>query len=173
MLPVAQPGQIIVNDDQRKKRIRGVVILIAGLFFAGLVVIIPRLSQSLARAQKQNCISGMVSVGLAGRMWSNDHDEHFPRTFTEMSNELSSPKVLICHAAPDAEKVREQMRSWVTFDERRSSYEIVNPGASEENTNTIFFRCKIHGHLGYVDDSIFDGSRRLSGSEAKGGVPAR
>ena len=162
-----------MNDDQRKKRIRGVVILIAGLFFVFLVVILPGLHRAMAQAQKQNCRSNMASIGLAGRMWSNDHDEHWPRTFTEMSNECSSPKVLICQAAPGAEKLRQQMGSWATFDERRSSYEILNPGASETNQDTVFFRCKIHGHLGYVDGSIFDGSRRLSGSEAKGGVPAR
>jgi hypothetical protein len=144
----------------------------ACLFFAFLVVIMPRLSQSLARAQKQNCLSGMVSIGLAGRMWSNDHDEHFPRTFAEMSNECSSPRVLICAAAPDAEKLRGQMGSWVTFDERRASYELVNPGVSETNRDNIFLRCKFHGHLGYVDGSVFDGKRRLSSSEAKGGSPA-
>lgn len=163
-------------DAPKKKSRRTLYIVLGGIIFIGLLavgLILPTLRRDLARAQKINCLSGMVSVGLAGRMWSNEHDEHFPRTFTEMSNELSSPVVLFCRADCDAEKVRESMRSWPTFDERRASYEILNPGASERNQDTIFFRCKIHGHLGYVDGSIFDGHRRLSGSEAKFGRPAR
>jgi hypothetical protein len=119
------------------------------------------------RAQKQNCLSKMVSINLAGRMWSGDHGDHMPRTFTEMSNECSSPKLLFCHADTNAQ--HKQMSSWATFDEKRSSYEIVNPGISETNPNSVFARCTVHGHLGYVDGSVFDGQRRLRPQEAKSG----
>jgi hypothetical protein len=64
------------------------------------------------------------------------------------------------------------MAFWSTFDERRCSYEIVNPGIPEGNLTNVFIRCKAHGHLGYVDGSVFDGKRRLSGHEAKFGTPA-
>jgi len=64
------------------------------------------------------------------------------------------------------------MSTWDKFDERRCSYEIVNPGISETNPDTVFIRCKAHGHLGYVDGSVFDGKRRLSSHEAKVGIPA-
>ena len=144
----------------------GVVLLavIAGLWIAR--------DRAFKRARKQNCLSNMVAINLCGRLWSNDHGERWPRTLTEMSNELCTPKLLFCLADTDAQKLREQMSTWDKFDERRCSYEIVNPGISETNPTNIFIRCKAHGHLGYVDGSVFDGKRRLSGYEAKFGTPA-
>lgn len=127
---------------------------------------------ALQRARKQNCLSNMVAIGLCGRLWSNDHGEQLPRTLTEMSNELCTPKVLFCLADPGASKLREQMSTWDRFDERQCSYEIVNPGISETNFNAVFIRCKAHGHVGYVDGSVFDGKRRLGSYEAKFGAPA-
>jgi len=128
--------------------------------------------RSLQIMHKRNCLAYMVAINSSGRMWANDNGDRMPRTLTEMSNELSSPKVLFCMADPSAQKLREQMSSWDKFDERRCSYEIVNPGISESNPTNVFIRCKAHGHLGYVDGSVFDGKRRLSGHEAKFGTPA-
>ena len=127
---------------------------------------------SLQSARKQNCFGNMVAISLCGRMWSKDNGEGMPHTFTVMSNLLVSPKVLFCLADPGAQKLQEQMSTWDRFDERRCSYEIVNPGIPESNPTNVFVRCKAHGHLGYVDGSVFDGRRRLSGYEAKGGTPA-
>jgi hypothetical protein len=124
------------------------------------------------RARKQNCLSNMAAIGLASRLWASDRDGQMPRTLTEMSNEVVTPKVLFCTADPDTENLREQMKTWDKFDERRSSYEIVNPGISESNPTNVFIRCKAHGHLGYVDGSVFDGKRRMSGYEAKFGTAA-
>ena len=137
-----------------------------------VALMLPALFRASQRAHKQNCLSSMVSINLAARLWANDHGEFLPRSLTEMSNELVSPKVLFCMSTPDAQELREQMALWSTFDERRCSYEIVNPGISETNPNNVFIRCKAHGHLGYVDGSVFDGKRRLSGHEAKFGTPA-
>ena len=123
------------------------------------------------RALKRNCLSNMVSISLGGRMWANDNGDRMPRTLTEMSNELSTPKVLFCMAAPGAQKQREQMSKWYKLDERRCSYEVVNPGIPETNRDNVFIRCKVHGHLGYVDGSVFDGKRRMDGYEAKFGMP--
>jgi len=64
------------------------------------------------------CISNLKQIGLAFRMWSNDHDDKFPMQFNAdkegtreaiekqepwlhfvaLSNELSNPKVLACPA---------------------------------------------------------------------------
>ncbi len=142
------------------------------VLLAVITGLLPVFFRAPRRARKQNCLSSMVSINCAARMWANDHGEFLPRTLTEMSNELVSPKVLFCMAEPGAQKLREQMSSWSAFDERRCSYEIVNPGIPESNPTNIFMRCKAHGHLGYVDGSVFDGKRRLSGHEAKFGTPA-
>ena len=147
------------------------------LFALGVVLMVVISGFWLARhfafqsARKQNCLSTMVSIHFFGQLWANDHNGWMPRTLTEMRNYLS-PRGLFCLADPGALKLREQMSTWDKFDERRCSYEIVNPGISETNPTNVFIRCKAHGHLGYVDGSVFDGKRRLTGYEAKFGTPA-
>ena len=91
-----------------------VVIAIIAIL-AGLLL--PALAKAKARAQRVNCVSNLKQVGLGFRMFSNDHGERFtwqvnPPTgnppsdgtkgltlldhFNNNSNELSSPKVLVC-----------------------------------------------------------------------------
>jgi hypothetical protein len=84
-------------------------------------------------AKRNPCVSNLKQVGLAFRMWSNDHGEKFPmassalstnggtmefnltgevwRHFQILSNELNSPKVLAC---PE-DKQRSRTADWRDF----------------------------------------------------------
>jgi hypothetical protein len=108
------------------------------------------------RAESMRCGNNMASVGCAARCWALDHDGHLPPDFHSMANEVGTLKVLVC----PGDHTRKPAASWSAFTEADSSYDILNPRLSEGDTNGVFMRCKIHGHLGYADGTVFDGVRR-------------
>jgi hypothetical protein len=77
-----------------------------------------------------------------------------------MSVELASPRMLIC----PGDHSRQPATNWSAFDSSHSSYEVVTTNLLAGDTNGVFMRCKIHGHLGYADGTVFDGSRRRTKS---------
>lgn len=97
----------------------------------------------------------MKAIGLAGRLWANDRVDLMPTNFMCMSNELINPIILHCNA----DTARPRVRTWEEFSEEKSSYLMVSPGAKEGSTNVVFIRCRIHGHLGFADGSVFNATR--------------
>ena len=104
--------------------VEGVVVLAILAVAAGLYL--STLSRSYTRSSRVSCTGNLKQTGLAFRLWANDHQETFPfassavegsrpfvnsvqvfRHFQAMSNELVTPKILVCradtprHAAPD------------------------------------------------------------------------
>jgi prepilin-type N-terminal cleavage/methylation domain-containing protein/prepilin-type processing-associated H-X9-DG protein len=88
-----------------------VVIGVLAVFFMGLPI-----GHSKARAIRVYCINNQKQIGLATRVWASDHGDKYPASISEtnggtmefvggtdewrhflvMSNELSTPKILLC-----------------------------------------------------------------------------
>ncbi len=92
------------------------LVIIAVLSFL-FMMLMPRMGANpKTRATRIQCVSNLKQIGLATRVWEGDHGDKFPwnipgtnggtmefttgtnlfRHFQVMSNELSTPKVLIC-----------------------------------------------------------------------------
>jgi type II secretory pathway pseudopilin PulG len=81
-------------------------------------MLLPALASAKGKAQRINCINNLKQSGLAFRIWEGDNNDKLPmdvpmakggtkefntgadtfRHFQVMSNELSTPKILICPA---------------------------------------------------------------------------
>lgn len=81
-------------------------------------MLLPALAHAKRKAQRINCVNNLKQCGLAFRIWAGDHGDKYPmalskdlggtkefdtgadtfRHFQVMSNELSTPKILICPA---------------------------------------------------------------------------
>src|SRR5277367_1938035 len=92
-----------------------VIIAVLALLAA---MLLPALAAEKKKAQRINCVNNLKQCGLAFRIWEGDNGDQYPmnvpmakggtkefdtgadtfRHFQVMSNELSTPKILICPA---------------------------------------------------------------------------
>ena len=121
---------------------------------AGLLL--PALAKAKANAQRIACVNNMKQLGLAARIWSNDHDGKFPPDLASMSAGLVSPRVLICPA--DGRHI--PATTWATFGPQNATYDYLEPGIEEKNAvGTVVFQCPIHGNTTLGDGSVQAGSQ--------------
>ncbi|MGA4644681.1 type II secretion system protein [Limisphaera sp. 4302-co] len=80
-------------------------------------MLLPALAKAKAKAQRINCVNNLKQVGLGFRIWASDNGDRFPMRvpnseggtannlqnntliythFAVLSNELSTPKVVVC-----------------------------------------------------------------------------
>lgn len=130
--------------------------IVYGAIAAGLLL--PAIAKAKNRGSTINCVNNMKQIGLAARIWSNDHNETFPPDFLSMSNELAAPKILVC---PN-DRSKTPATAWSQFDPSRNvTYLFLTPGAKEtEVLNQVAFQCPIHGNMGMGDGSVRQGSGR-------------
>ena len=56
------------------------------------------LEEARERAMSIQCVNNMKQLGLAARIWAVDHGDTTPASLLQMTNEMSTPKILFCPA---------------------------------------------------------------------------
>jgi hypothetical protein len=109
------------------------------------------------QAESMMCGNYMCSICIGARSWAFDNNGQMPSDFLSMSNELATPRILIC----PGDRERQPAPQWAALTPEQSSYEIVTMRLHEGDSNGVFLRCRFHtNHIGYADGTVFDGSRR-------------
>ena len=117
-------------------------------------LLLPALAQAKARSQRISCTSNLKQIGLALRMWSNDHEGKFPWRvdqadggglpngsgtatvdfqFLIASNELVTPKVLRC----PTDTGRAQANNFFNFGVTNVSYDVGNDADETKPKNIL------------------------------------
>ncbi len=109
------------------------------------------MNDAMARAQAINCVNNLKQIGLAARVWALDNADLYPTNFLSMSNELSTPKILVCPA--DTNRV--VASNFSTYSDANCSYEFFK--ASDTEPTQVLCRCPIHGSIGLADGSVHMG----------------
>jgi hypothetical protein len=150
-------------------------------FVAVLVILpamlLPALSQAKGKAQSINCANNMKQIGLAFRTWAIDHDDNFPFNvstnkggtlelcvlgsdgfdrnaalhFQVMSNELSTPKILVC----PADGKRQPALDFLGLQPAYVSYKLrTGSDINETHPDQILAICPIHNNVLRSDGSV-------------------
>src|SRR6266702_4258523 len=144
---VAQLEQFRVENETLRKR----------LATAGISGLSPAETEAMERGREKAlsiaCINNLKQFGLAVRTWALDENDAQPPNVLCMSNELSTPKILVC----PAETSRQVATDWSVFTPANCSYEyLVTSGTNVAATEPtrVLSRCPVHGHIGLCDGSV-------------------
>jgi len=116
----------------------------------------PEETESLAKAKEKAlsiaCVNNLKQFGLAVRVWGLDNNDSNPPNIVCMSNELSTPKILVCPADTN----RPVAADWSSFTMANCSYEFLVPAEKDADKEPlrVSVRCPIHGHVGLCDGSV-------------------
>jgi len=122
-----------------------VVIAIIAILAA---MLLPALAAAKRKAQRINCVSNLKEVALAFKMWAGDNSDRYPQQvntvyqnggqlrfiYLQMTNELSTPKVLYCPADTMGSHIVTNV--WNTLADINLSY-FVDDGAGEPYPQAI------------------------------------
>jgi prepilin-type processing-associated H-X9-DG protein len=132
-------------------RIEAIVVIFSLLLL--VIMLLPALGAAARKRSKIGCANQLKQMGLAFRIWEGDHQDKYPMSlaaknggvmefaaqgnaeaiFQTMSNELSTPRILVCPADKDRWPAL-SFRSPLTSS--NLSY-FINPDSNESNPQDI------------------------------------
>lgn len=128
------------------------VLVIIGAVALLIACLLPALARARVKVQRIRCVCNQKQIGLSFKIWAGDHFDKYPMQvvatnngtidwvasgeawphFQVLSNELNTPRVLVC----PADKRRKFADNFVQFGNTNLSY-FVGVDATEENPQTL------------------------------------
>ncbi|KAB2660842.1 MAG: hypothetical protein DVB31_13290 [Verrucomicrobia bacterium] len=102
------------------------------------------------------CRGNLVNLGLGARIHAADNDGLFPDSWIQLTNELSTPRLLVC----PVDEVHGEAESWAKVGPANITYEYLGKGGGESQTNRVLTFCPIHGHVVLFDGTLVRGRSR-------------
>jgi len=142
--PRLQPNSEETGVNHMKK---GFIFGRLTMFAAAFLLAIPLAPSAKRYIENRRCGKHLAAIYQAARVWADAHDGRLPSGFTLISNELVTPRLLLC----PGDKSREPADNWREFASANSSYAIWEgpPGAKdlpfEIQQSIPCLQCKVHG----------------------------
>jgi Domain of unknown function (DUF4190)/GYF domain 2 len=157
-----------------------VTIVVIAILSTSSAMLLPALSQAKSRAQMINCSNNMKQIGLAFKTWEIDHSDQFPFNvktnaggtlelcqrgadgfeidpvahFLVMSNELSTPRILVCPA-----DTKQPVQDWRSLAAANISYRLRSgEKVNSQDPQQVLAVCPIHNNVLRVDGSVQSGT---------------
>jgi hypothetical protein len=140
-------------------------------------MLLPALTRATGKAQEISCQNNMKQIGLSFRTWAIDNNDNFPFNvstnkggtlelcalrsdgfdrnaafhFRVMSNELSTPKILVC----PADRKRQPALDFLSLQPANVSYQVRSgTDVSDAHPDQILAVCPIHNNVLRCDGSV-------------------
>ncbi|MGA2867048.1 MAG: DUF4190 domain-containing protein [Verrucomicrobiota bacterium] len=160
--------------------IAGFVLGYVGLVLSLVVLpamLLPALARAQGQAQSASCQNNLKQIGLAFKIWATDNNDQFPFNvstnsggtlelcapgpdgydrnaalhFMVLSNELSTPRVLVC----PSDSGKSFALNFLNLQAANVTYLLrTGPGVNETNPATVLAVCPIHGKVLLTDGGV-------------------
>ncbi len=112
------------------------------------------LGEEQKKAERIACVNNLKNIGLAMRIYAVDNNDVYPTSIAQMTNELSTPKLLICPSDRQHAKLRDSL-TWANFSPDMCSYQLILSGEKDGLVpNRVIAKCPIHFNYGVADGSV-------------------
>jgi FtsZ-binding cell division protein ZapB len=108
------------------------------------------LAKARERAENIQCVNNLKLLALAALIWASDNDFIYPPDFLSMTNEMGSPKILICPADPGHKAAKD----WASLGSDNCSYEYLAASGTDKEPSRVLLRCPFDGNIALCDGSV-------------------